>query len=93
MGGMASALEESLKYAKENSPGWSNRKFPTIQVKLADLAISLKQPAGLPTAWGVANDIQDEIEFIKTAALTKTFVTEAAWLASRLAVDVHGPMV
>jgi alkylation response protein AidB-like acyl-CoA dehydrogenase len=38
----------------------------------------------------MANDIQDEIEFIKTAALTKTFVTEAAWLASRLAVDVHG---
>jgi alkylation response protein AidB-like acyl-CoA dehydrogenase len=92
LGGMASALEESLKYAKEKTHrDGVIAKFPTIQVKLADLAISLEAARWLTYRLGcMANDIQDEIEFIKTAALTKTFVTEAAWLASRLAVDVHG---
>ncbi len=92
LGGLGSALEESLKYARNKMHrDGVIAKFPTIQVKLADLAISLEAARWLTYRLGcMANDIQDQAEFIKTAALTKTFVTEAAWQASRLAVDVHG---
>jgi alkylation response protein AidB-like acyl-CoA dehydrogenase len=66
-------------------------KFPTIQVKIADLAISVEAARWLTYRLGcLANDIKDQTEFIKNAALTKTFVTETAWRASRLAMDVHG---
>lgn len=92
LGGLDSAMEESLKYAREKTHrDGVIAKFPTIQVKIADLAISLEAARWLTYRLGcMANDIKDEVEFIKNAALTKAFVTEAAWQASRLAVDVHG---
>jgi alkylation response protein AidB-like acyl-CoA dehydrogenase len=38
----------------------------------------------------MANNIKDQVEFIKTAALTKTFVTEVGLQASRIALEIHG---
>jgi len=38
----------------------------------------------------LANDVKNQAEFIKNAALTKTFVCEAAWMASKIAIDIHG---
>ncbi|MEN6390830.1 MAG: acyl-CoA dehydrogenase family protein [Syntrophomonas sp.] len=92
LGGLGAALEESIKYAREKTHrDGVIAKFPTIQVKIADLAISLEAARWLTYRLGcMANDVKDQEEFIKTAALTKTFVTEAAWQASRLAIDVHG---
>jgi alkylation response protein AidB-like acyl-CoA dehydrogenase len=92
LGTLASSLEESVKYAKQKvHRDGVIAKFPTIQVKIADLAINLEAARWLTYRLGcMANDVKDQAEFIKNAAMTKTFVTEAAWQASRLAMDIHG---
>jgi alkylation response protein AidB-like acyl-CoA dehydrogenase len=92
LGGLASALEESIKYAKQKTHrDGVIAKFPTIQAKIAELAISYEAARWLTYRLGcMANNIKDQVEFIKTAALTKTFVTEVGLQASRIALEIHG---
>lgn len=92
LGSLVSNLEECIKYAREKTHrDGVIAKFPTIQVKIADIAINTEAARWLTYRLGyLANDIKDQRDFIKNAALTKTFVTEAAWQASRLAMDIHG---
>ncbi len=92
LGGLASALEESIKYAKQKTHrDGVIAKFPTIQAKIAELAISYEAARWLTYRLGcMANNIKDQVEFIKTAALTKTFVTEVGVQASRIALEIHG---
>lgn len=92
LGTLGVALEESINYAKQKTHrnGFIS-KFPTIQVKIADLAIRLEAARWLVYRLAsMANKVKDQAEFIKAASITKTFVTEAAWEASRIAIDIHG---
>ena len=92
LGGIQAALEESLKYAK----GKMHRdqpiaKFPSIQRMIADLAIKAEAARWLTYRLAyLADTLRDPVLFAKEAALTKTFVTETATEAARLAVHVHG---
>src|SRR5665647_1397038 len=72
LGGLASALEESIRYAKQKTHrDGVIAKFPTIQTKIAELAISYEAARWLTYRLGcMANNIKDQVEFIKTAALT-----------------------
>ncbi|MDR1160532.1 MAG: acyl-CoA dehydrogenase family protein [Syntrophomonadaceae bacterium] len=92
LGAIGSSLEQSIKYAKERvHRDGVIAKFPTIQTKIADLAIMLEAARWLTYRLGfLANDIKDQTDFIKNAALTKTFVSEMAVKSARLAIEIHG---
>jgi alkylation response protein AidB-like acyl-CoA dehydrogenase len=92
LGGIQAALDESLKYAKEKiHRDKPIAKFPSIQRLVADLAIKAEAARWLTYRLGyLADTMRDPVLFAKEAALTKTFVTETAADAARLAIQVHG---
>ena len=92
LGGVLSAYEESVKYAKEKTHrGAPIAKFQSIQLKIADLAIKYETCRWLTYRLGcLANDAKDPVLFAKEAALTKTYVCETFVDAARTAIDVHG---
>ncbi len=92
LGGILSALEESIKYAREKTHrGAPIAKFQAIQLRIADLAMKYEACRWLTYRLGcLANDAKDPAAFAKEAALTKTFVCETFADAARIAVDVHG---
>lgn len=92
LGGILSAMEESVKYAREKSHrGNPIAKFQAIQLRIADLAMKYEASRWLTYRLGcLANSAKDPADFAREAALTKTFVCEAFVEAARIAVDVHG---
>lgn len=92
LGGILSALEESVKYAREKTHrGAPIAKFQAIQLRIADLAMKYEACRWLTYRLGcLANDAKDQAAFAKEAALTKTFVCETFADAARIAIDVHG---
>ncbi len=92
LGGMLAAYEEGLKYAREKTHRDKPiAKFQAIQLKIADMAIKYEAARWLAYRLGcLANNVKDPRQFAKEAALTKTFVCEAATEVTRLAMDIHG---
>lgn len=92
LGGILSAYEESVKYAKEKTHrGAPIAKFQSIQLRIADLAIKYEACRWLTYRLGcLANDAKDPVLFAKEAALTKTYVCDTFVDAARTAIDVHG---
>lgn len=92
LGGILSAYEESVKYAKMRTHrGDPIAKFQSIQLRIADLAMKYEACRWLTYRLGcLANDAKDQAVFAKEAALTKTFVCETFADAARTAIDIHG---
>lgn len=92
LGGILSAYEESVKYAKlRTHRGEPIAKFQSIQLRIADLAMKYEACRWLTYRLGcLANDAKDQAVFAKEAALTKTFVCETFADAARTAIDIHG---
>lgn len=92
LGGILSAYEEAVKYAREKTHrGTPIAKFQAIQLRIAELAMKYEASRWLTYRLGcLANDAKDPMLFAKEAALTKTYVCETFADAARVAVDVHG---
>lgn len=92
LGGILAAYEEAVKYAREKTHrGDPIAKFPSIQLRIADLAMRYEACRWLTYRLGyLANDAKDPAMFAKEAALTKTYVCETFVEAARIAIDVHG---
>jgi len=92
LGGMQAALELSIKYAKEKQHRDKTiAKFQGVQMAIAKIAEKTEAARWLVYRLGyLAETLKDPRAFAKEAALTKSFVTEAAVDVSRLAVAVHG---
>lgn len=92
LGGILSAYEESVKYAKEKTHrGEPIAKFQAVQLRIADLAMQYEACRWLTYRLGcLANDAKDQALFAKEAALTKTYVCETFADAARTAIDIHG---
>jgi alkylation response protein AidB-like acyl-CoA dehydrogenase len=84
-----SALEASLKYARERSAfGKPIAEFQAIQAKLADIATEVDAARLLVrrAAW-----LKDRGErFTQEASMAKLFASEAACRATNAAVQIHG---
>ena len=92
LGNILAAYEEAVKYAKEKTHrGEPITKFQAMQLRIADLAIKYEAARWLVYRLGsIANQaIYDLGQFPKEAALTKTFVCDAAVEAAKIAVIVH----
>jgi alkylation response protein AidB-like acyl-CoA dehydrogenase len=92
LGGMQSALELSVKYAKEKQHRDKTiGKFQGVQMAIAQIAEKTEAARWLVYRLGyLAETMKDLRSFAKEAALTKSFVAEAAVDVSRLAMAVHG---
>ncbi len=92
LGGMQSALELSVKYAKEKQHRDKTiGKFQGVQMSIAQMAEKTEAARWLVYRLGyLAETMKDLRSFAKEAALTKSFVAEAAVDVSRLAMAVHG---
>ena len=92
LGGMQAALELSVKYAKEKQHRDKTiAKFQGVQMSIAQIAEKTEAARWLVYRLGyLAETMKDLRMFAKEAALTKSFVAEAAVDVSRLAVAVHG---
>lgn len=92
LGAMQKALELSIKYAKEKAHRDSTiAKFQSVQLNIAKIAEKTEAARWMTYRLGyLAETMTDYRRFAYEAALTKTFVTEAAVDVSRLAMAVHG---
>jgi alkylation response protein AidB-like acyl-CoA dehydrogenase len=92
LGGMQAALELSVKYAKEKQHRDKTiGKFQGVQMAIAQIAEKTEAARWLVYRLGyLAETMKDLRSFAKEAALTKSFVAEAAVDVSRLAMAVHG---
>jgi alkylation response protein AidB-like acyl-CoA dehydrogenase len=92
LGGMQAALDLCVKYAKEKQHRDKTiAKFQGVQMDLAKIAEKTEAARWLCYRLGsLAETSKDLRLFAKEAALTKSFVTEAAVDVSRLAIAVHG---
>jgi alkylation response protein AidB-like acyl-CoA dehydrogenase len=92
LGGMLAAFEESVKYAKgKTHRGEPIAKFQAIQLRIADIAGKYEAARWLTYRLGcLGNEPGNPMIFAKEAALTKTFVCDAAVDVARIAVDIHG---
>ena len=92
LGGMQAALDLCVKYAKEKQHRDKTiAKFQGVQMTIAKIAEKTEAARWLCYRLGYLAETQKDLRlFAKEAALTKSFVTEAAVDVSRLAVAVHG---
>ena len=92
LGGMQAALDLCIKYAKEKRHRDKTiAKFQGVQMDIAKIAEKTEAARWLCYRLGyLAETMKDMRLFAKEAALTKTFVTEAAVDVSRLAIGLHG---
>jgi len=92
LGGMQAALDLCIKYAKEKRHRDKTiAKFQGVQIDIAKIAEKTEAARWLCYRLGyLAETMKDMRLFAKEAALTKTFVTEAAVDVSRLAIGLHG---
>lgn len=93
IGGMLSAYEEAVKYAKEKTHrGAPIAKFQAIQLRIAEIAMKYESCRWMTYRLGcLANDAaKNPIEFAKEAAIAKSFVADAYVDAARIALGVHG---
>ncbi len=92
LGGMQAALDLCIKYAKEKRHRDKTiAKFQGVQMDIAKIAEKTEAARWLCYRLGyLAETMKDLRLFAKEAALTKTFVTEAAVDVSRLAIGLHG---
>jgi alkylation response protein AidB-like acyl-CoA dehydrogenase len=92
LGGMQAALDLCVKYAKEKQHRDKTiAKFQGVQMDLAKIAEKTEAARWLCYRLGYLAETSKDLRlFAKEAALTKSFVTEAAVDVSRLAVAVHG---
>jgi len=92
LGGMQAALDLCVKYAKEKQHRDKTiAKFQGVQMDIAKIAEKTEAARWLCYRLGYLAETSKDLRlFAKEAALTKSFVTEAAVDVSRLAVAVHG---
>jgi alkylation response protein AidB-like acyl-CoA dehydrogenase len=92
LGGMQAALDLCVKYAKEKQHrDRTIAKFQGVQMDIAKIAEKTEAARWLCYRLGYLAETSKDLRlFAKEAALTKSFVTEAAVDVSRLAVAVHG---
>jgi alkylation response protein AidB-like acyl-CoA dehydrogenase len=92
LGGMQAALDLCVKYAKEKQHRDKTiAKFQGVQMTIAKIAEKTEAARWLCYRLGYLAETQKDLRlFAKEAALTKSFVTEAAVDVSRLAIAVHG---
>jgi alkylation response protein AidB-like acyl-CoA dehydrogenase len=92
LGGMQAALDLCIKYAKEKQHRDKTiAKFQGVQMDIARIAEKTEAARWLCYRLGYLAETSKDLRlFAKEAALTKSFVTEAAVDVSRLAIAVHG---
>ncbi len=92
LGGMQAALDLCVKYAKEKQHRDKTiAKFQGVQMDIAKIAEKTEAARWLCYRLGCLAETSKDLRlFAKEAALTKSFVTEAAVDVSRLAIAVHG---
>ena len=92
LGTTLAAFEEAVKYAREKTHrGQPIAKFPSIQLKIAEIAMKYEASRWMAYRLGVlANKPRSYQEFAQEAALSKVIIAENAMQAARLALDVHG---
>jgi len=92
LGGMQAALDLSIKYAKEKQHRDKTiAKFQGVQMDIAKIAEKTEAARWLCYRLGYLAETSKDLRlFAKEAALTKSFVTEAAVDVSRLAIAIHG---
>lgn len=92
LAGMQRCLELSIKYAKEKAHRDKTiSKFSSVQLNIAKIAEKTEAARWMTYRLGyLAETLKDLRQFAYEAALTKTFVTEAAVDVSRIAMGVHG---
>lgn len=91
LGGILAACETSVSYAKEKMHrDQAIAKFPSIQLKIADMVIKYEAARWLAYRIGsIANRVSGN-DFMKEIAVAKTFVTETMADVARIAMDIHG---
>ncbi|MEQ8200277.1 MAG: acyl-CoA dehydrogenase family protein [Syntrophomonadaceae bacterium] len=97
LGGILAAYEEAIKYAKEKlHRGKPIAKFQAIQLKIGHLAAKYHSTRWMCYRLGtLANDIlagknvQNVDQFQAEAALVKSYASDTAVEAAKLAMDVH----
>jgi alkylation response protein AidB-like acyl-CoA dehydrogenase len=92
LGGVLSAYEQAMKYAKEKQHrGKPIAKFQSIQLKLADLHVKYETARWLCYRLAqLANEMKDPAEFAYEAAVAKYYCGNTVVEAARLSCDVHG---
>ena len=92
LGGMQAALDLCIKYAKEKQHRDKTiAKFQGVQMDIAKIAEKTEAARWLCYRLGCLAETSKDLRlFAKEAALTKSFVTEAAVDVSRLAIAIHG---
>jgi alkylation response protein AidB-like acyl-CoA dehydrogenase len=92
LGGILSAFNESVKYAREKTHrDLPIARFSSVQALIADIAGKYEACKWLTYRLAYqADHFKDPRQFAKDAALTKTFVCERMVDAARQAMAVHG---